>query len=122
MVNPLGHCWECNQPGHVRIKYPDLGQSRTTYRGGQDEDFHCYNCKKYEHCSRDCRLSNRMRKDQEPVLTEDEFREICKKVMTENMKPGEDPLLHNVRSLQHRVNNLCIEKRMTSFARFKLKQ
>ena len=19
-VNALGHCWECNQPGHVRIK------------------------------------------------------------------------------------------------------
>ena len=37
-VNPLGHCWEYNQPGHVRIKCPDLGQSRTSYREGQDQD------------------------------------------------------------------------------------
>ena len=51
----------------------------------------------------------------EPVLTEDEFRKICKKVITENGKPRENHLLHNLRSLQHRVNNLSIEKRKMSF-------
>ena len=84
-VNPLGHCWECNQPGHVRIKCPDLGLSRTSYRGGQDEDVRCYNYNKNRHCSRDCRLPNRTRKDQEPVLTEDKFRKICMKVITETI-------------------------------------
>ena len=97
-VNPLGHCWECNQPGHARIKCPNLGQSRTSYRGGKDEAVCCYNCNKYGHCSRDCRLSNRTRKDQEPELTEDKFRKICMKVITENGKPRESHLLHNVRS------------------------
>ena len=106
----------------MRIKSPDLGQSRTSYRGGQDEDIRCYNCNKYGRCSRDCRLPNRTRKDQEPVLTEDEIRKLCKKVITENMKPRENHLLHNVRSLQHGVNNLGIEKRKTSFAHFKVKQ
>ena len=119
-VNLLGHCWECNQPGHVRIKCPDLGQSRMSYRGGQDEDVRCYNCDKYGHCYRDCRLSNRKTKDQE--FTEDEFRKICKKVITENLKPRESRLLHNLCSLQHKVNNLSIEKRKTSFAQFKVKQ
>ena len=107
-VNLLGHCWEGNQPGNVRIKCPDLGQSRTSYREGQDEDICCYNCNKYGHCSRDCRLPNRTRKDQEPVLTEGEIRKICKKVITENVKPRENHLLHNACSLQHRVNNLSI--------------
>ena len=96
MVNPLSHYCKCNQPGHVRIKCPDLGQSRTSYRGGQDEGVRCYNHNKYGHCSRDCRLPNRTRKDHEPVLTEDKFRKICKKVITENVKPRENHLLHNV--------------------------
>ena len=38
------------------------------------------------------------------------------------MKPREDPLLSNVRSLQHRVNNLNIDQKKTSYARFKVKQ
>ena len=38
------------------------------------------------------------------------------------MKPGEKHLLSNVCSLQHPVNNLSIEKRKKSFARFKVKQ
>ena len=38
------------------------------------------------------------------------------------MKPGENHLLHNVSSLQHRVNNLSIEKRKTSFEQLKVKQ
>ena len=96
-------------------------KSRTSYKGGQDEDIPCYNCNKYGHCSRDCLLPNRTRKDQEPVLTEDEIKKICKKVITENMKPRENHLLHNVRSLQYRVNNLSIEKRKTAFPCFKLK-
>ena len=37
-------------------------------------------------------------------------------VHSENMKPGDHHLLHNVGSLQHIVNNLSIEKRKTSFA------
>ena len=36
-------------------------------------------------------------------------------VHSENMKPGENHVLRNVRSLQHRVNNLSIEKKKTSF-------
>ena len=84
-LNPLGHCWECNQPGHMRINCPILGQSRMSYRGGKDKDVCCYNCNKYGHCSRDCRLPNRTRKDQEPVLTEDKFRKICMKVITETI-------------------------------------
>ena len=75
-VNLLGHCWECNQSGHVRIKCPNLGKSRTSYRRGKNEDVRCYNCTKYGHCSRDCRLPNRTRKDQELMLPEDEFRKI----------------------------------------------
>ena len=27
-VNPLGHCWKCNQPGHMRIRCPKLGKSK----------------------------------------------------------------------------------------------
>ena len=39
------------------------------------------------------------------------------------MKPGENHLLRsNVRSLQHRVNNLSVEKRKTSYEQFKVKQ
>ena len=38
------------------------------------------------------------------------------------MKPGENHLLSNVCSLQHRVNNLSVEKKKTSYARFKVKQ
>ena len=93
-VNTLGHCWECNYAGRVRIKCPDLGQSRAGYKRGQDKDVCCYYCNKYRHCSRDCLLPNRMRKDQEPVPPEDEFRKICMKVITENVKPRENHLLH----------------------------
>ena len=37
-------------------------------------------------------------------------------VHSENVKPRENHLLHNVPSLQHRVNNLSVEKRNTSYA------
>ena len=37
-------------------------------------------------------------------------------VHSENVKPGENHLLRNVFSLQHRVNNLSIEERKMSFA------
>ena len=119
--NLLGQCWKCNQPGHVRIKCPKLGKSR------------------------DCLLPKRTRKEQGSRGVEDEFKSIFWKVMqknnwkpedfaakeskeeqsvsssfdgvhSENVKPGEKHLLSNVRSLQHRVNNLSIEKRKTSFA------
>ena len=43
-------------------------------------------------------------------------------VHSENVKPGENHILTNVRSLQQRVNNLSIEKRKMSFGRFKVKQ
>ena len=43
-------------------------------------------------------------------------------VHSENVKPGENHLFSNVCSLQHRVNNLSIEKKKTSFARLKVKQ
>ena len=124
-VNPLGHCWKCNQPGHVRIKCPKLGKST------------------------DCLLPKRMRKEQGSQGVEDKFKSIFWKVMqknkwkpadfaaketeekqsssssidgihSENVKTGEKHLLSNVYSLQHRVNNLSIEKRKTSFAQFKV--
>ena len=41
-----------------------------------------------------------MRKDQEPVLTENLLKKICKKIITENVKPGKKHLLHNVRPLR----------------------
>ena len=43
-------------------------------------------------------------------------------VHSENVKPRENHLLRNVCSLQHRMNNLSIEKKKTSFAQFKVKQ
>ena len=38
------------------------------------------------------------------------------------MKPGENHLLSNVCSMQHRVNNLSGDKRKTSYVQFKVKQ
>ena len=38
------------------------------------------------------------------------------------MKPREDPLLSQVRSLQHRMNNLNVDQKKTLYARFKVKQ
>ena len=40
----------------------------------------------------------------------------------EELKPREDPLLSNVCSLQHRVNNLNVDQKKTLYARFKVKQ
>ena len=42
-------------------------------------------------------------------------------VHKKNVKPGENHLLSNVCSLQHRVNNLSVEKKKTSYAQFKVK-
>ena len=90
--------------------------------------------------SRDCLLPKRTRKEQGSWGVEDEFKRIFWKVMkknnwkpegfaakeikeerfvsssidcvhSENVKPGENHLLSNVCSLQHRVNNLSVEKR-----------
>ena len=77
-VNPMGHCWECNQPEHVKINCPDLGQSRTSYRGGLDKDVFCYNCNKHGHYSRNCLLPNRPRKDQKSGLTRETANKIAK--------------------------------------------
>ena len=149
MVNPLGHCWKCNQPGQVRIKCPKLGQSRMNYKKGKDEDLWSYNCNECRHYFRDCLLPKRKRKEQRSCVVEVKFKRIFWNVMkeknwkpeafaaketkeersvsssidgvhSENVKPGENCLLHNVFSLQHRVNNLGIEKRKTSFALFKV--
>ena len=100
-VNPLGHCWACNQPGHERIKCPALGQSRTSYYGRQDEDICCYNCNKYRHYSRDCMLPNRMRKEQRSwVLEETKKKQSVYSsidvVYSENVKPRENHQLHNL--------------------------
>ena len=38
------------------------------------------------------------------------------------MKPREDPLLSQVCSLHHRVNNLKVDQKKTLYARFKVKQ
>ena len=122
-VDPLGHCWECNQPGYVKTKCPKLEQSRTSERRRKDEDVCCYNCKECGHYARDCLLPKRTRKEQRSRGVEDEFKRIFWKVMQErNVKPREDPLLSNVRSLQHRVNNLNVDQKKTSYARFKVKQ
>ena len=43
-------------------------------------------------------------------------------VHSEIVKPGENYMLSNVHSLQHRVNKLSIEKKKRSFAQFKVKQ
>ena len=59
-----------------------------------------------------CLLQKRTRKDQRFWRLEDKVERIFWKVMQErNVKPREDPLLSNVRSLQHRVNNLKIDKK-----------
>ena len=100
-VNPLGHCWKCNQPGHERIKCPKLGKSR------------------------DVQLSQRTRKEQGSLGVTDVFKSIFWKAMqknnwkpenfaaketkeersvsssindiqSENLKPGEKHLLSNV--------------------------
>ena len=101
--------------------------------------------------SRDCLQPKRTRKEQGAWGVEDEFERIFWKVIkennwkpedfatnetkeeqsvsssidgvhSENVKPGENHLLSNVCSLQQRVNNLSMEKKKTSFARFKVKQ
>ena len=43
-------------------------------------------------------------------------------VHSEKVKPRENHLLHNLRCLQNRVNNLNDKKTKTSFAQFKVKQ
>ena len=65
-VNPLGHCWKCNQPGHMRIKCPKLGKSR------------------------DCLLPKRTRKEQGSWGAEDQFKSIFWKVMQKNNWNTED--------------------------------
>ena len=124
MVNSLGHCWECNQPGQGRINCPDLVQSRTSYWRGQDQDEDVR-----------CLLSKRTRKELRSQVFEEDVERIFWEAMTENnwksedfeveetkeerfisssidvvhsesVKPGKNHLLHKVRYSQHRVNNL----------------
>ena len=78
-VNLLGHCWECNQPGHVRIKCPDLGQSRTSYMGGQDQDVDVH-----------CLLPKRTRKEQRSKVFEEDAERIFWEVIKENNWKLED--------------------------------
>ena len=77
MVNPLGHCRECNQPGHVRRKCPDLGQYRTSYRGGQNQDVFCL-------------LPKRTRKEQRSHVFEVDVERIFWEVMKENKWKPQD--------------------------------
>ena len=94
-----------------------------SYRRRKDEDVCCYNCKECGHYARDCLLPKRTRKEQRPWRFEDEVERIFWEVMKErNVKPREDPLLRNVCSLQQRVNNLKVDQKKTSYARFKVKQ
>ena len=88
--NPLGHCWECNPPGHLRTNCLNLGKSRTSYRRGKDEDVCCYNCNECGHYSRDCLLPKRTRKEQRSWGIEDEFKSIFWKVMEKNNWKPED--------------------------------
>ena len=78
-VNPLGHCCECNQSGHVRIKCPDLEQSRTSYRGGQDQD-------KYVRCL----LPKKTRKEQRSQVFKEDVVRIFWEAMKENNWKPED--------------------------------
>ena len=98
-------------------------------RRRKDEDVRCYNCKECGHYARDCLLPKRTRKEQRSRGVEDEFKRmfwnedkfkrVCRKILQErSVKPREDPLLSNVRSLQHRVNNLNVDQKKTSYARF----
>ena len=41
-VNTLGHCWEYNQPGHMMIKCPDLGQVTGENRARTRTSVACY--------------------------------------------------------------------------------
>ena len=94
-----------------------------SYRRRKDEDIRCYNCKECGHYARDCPIPKRWRNGQRSGRLEDKVKRIFWKVMRErNMKPREDPLLSQVHSLQHRVNNLNIDKKKTSYTRFKVKQ
>ena len=111
----------------------------------QDEDIHCYNCNKCRHYARDCLLPKRTSKEQRSGRFEDEVKSIFWKVIQKNnWKPkdfeakekkeegsvsssidgvhSENHMLSNVRSLQHRVNNLSVEERKASYAQFKVKQ
>ena len=89
-VNPLGHCWQCNQPGHVRIDCPKLEQPRMSNKRRKNEDVCCYNCKECRHYARDCRLPKRMRKEQRSLGVEDKVRRIFWEVMKENNWKLED--------------------------------
>ena len=93
-------------------------------RRRKDEDDRCYNCKECGHYARDCLLPKRTRKEQRSrgvedefkrmFWNEDEFKRVCRKILQErSVKPREDPLLSNVSSLQHRVNNLNVDQKKT---------
>ena len=111
----------------------------------------CYNCNKCRHYSTDCLLPKRMRKEQRSRGFEEKFQRIFSKIMnennwksedfaaeetkeewfvsqsinvihSENVKPRENHLLHNLPCLQNRVNILNDKKRNMSFAKFKMKQ
>ena len=90
MVNSLGHCWKCKQPGHVRINCLKLGQSRTSYRRRKDEDVCCYNCNKCGHYSRDCLVPKRMRKEHGSRGVEDKVKSILWEVMQKINRKLED--------------------------------
>ena len=94
-----------------------------SYRRRKDEDVCCYNCKECGHYARDFLLPKRTRKEQRSPRLEDKVKRIFWNVMKErNLKPREDPLLSQVRSLQHRVNNLNVDQKKTLYPRFKVKQ
>ena len=107
-----------------------------SFRRRKNEDVCCYNCKEYGHYARDCLLPKRTRKEKKTRGVKDKVKRIFWEVMQEeqrsrgvedkikrifwevmqeiNMKPRENQLLSNVRSLQKRVNNLRVEKKKTS--------
>ena len=74
----------------MRRNCPNLGQSRTSYIGGQKKDFCCYNCNKAGHYSRDSQLPKRTRKDQESGFTLETVKRMAQEWIVQYNKKRKD--------------------------------
>ena len=82
--NPVNSLDNCSQPGPVKKNCSNLGQSRTSYSGGQKKDVCCY--KKAGHYSRDCQLPKWKRKDQGSELTMKTVKRMAQEWIAQNNK------------------------------------